>query len=120
MARQLALALALLFSGSTLAMGEVADKQPTPEIFWVYALVVACLSWGVGMLRWWLPLVVAALAALTSFGILVELNDPTLGPAILKELGPGYVAQAYLYSSAAVMVPLVVTVWRRLVTRRVG
>lgn len=98
-------------------MGEVADKQSAPEIFWVYAVVVACLSWGAGMLRWWLPLVVAAFASLASFGILVELNDPALGPAIRNELGPGYVAQAYLWTSGAVMVPLVITAWRRLAMR---
>jgi hypothetical protein len=117
MAGKFALVLVLLFSGSTLAMSEVADKQPSPEIFWVYALVVACLSWGAAMLRWWLPLVVAAFAALASYGILVELNDPTLSPAIWKELGPGYVAQSYLCGSGAVMVPVIVAAWRRLAMR---
>jgi hypothetical protein len=82
---------------------EVSDKEPTMTLIWCFAAFVSML--GLLLCRWRRRAALLALpvAAFWAFGITSEVRDPYVGPAILDELGRGYVTQAYL----AALVPFV-------------
>jgi len=93
-------------------LAEVADKEPTIIAIWCIA-VFLCVG-GFLLCRWRRAagVIVLPLAAVWAWGLFSEIRDPYVGPAILNELGRGYVAQAYL----AALIPFVVVAigfWRR-------
>jgi hypothetical protein len=79
-----------------LILAEVSDKEFTATTVILASLVVSSFGYGVVRARkWLLPLAVIP-AALWAFLVVPELDDHFVGPAILQELGYGYVALSYL------------------------
>jgi hypothetical protein len=76
-------------------LAEVADKEPTITEIWCLAAVCCLVS--VVMCRWRraASLVALSVATLWAWIMISELRDPFVGPAILRELGRGYISQAY-------------------------
>jgi hypothetical protein len=84
--------LALLLAAP--AWAEVMDKEPTTREVWTAALAITPLALVVGRIH---PLLGVLLlwVPYNPLGILSEIWDPHVGPAILREAGVGYIAQAY-------------------------
>src|SRR6185503_13187780 len=84
-------------------LAEVGDKVPTIGAIWLgTALIsIACLFASAWRRR--TAFIALPLIALWGTIITLEPRDPFVGPAIIHELGRGYVAQAYI----AAVIPLV-------------
>lgn len=84
-------------------LAEVGDKVATLGDIWFFAAVISLACFFVTAWRRRAALVALPLIALGAFIITSEVRDPYIGPAILRELGRGYVTQAYI----AAVVPVV-------------
>jgi UDP-N-acetylmuramyl pentapeptide phosphotransferase/UDP-N-acetylglucosamine-1-phosphate transferase len=84
-------------------LAEVSDKVPTIGGIWIVTAVIsaACLFAS----AWRRRAALAVLPIIALWGVIItsEVRDPYVGPAIVSELGRGYVTQAYV----AAVVPLV-------------
>jgi hypothetical protein len=103
----------------SVAVAEVMDKEPPAAQFWWWALTAGLL----GAANWrFLPKWPAAaigrflfvIGAVYFLSVLSEVLDPFAGPAILREAGPGYPAQAWAAASLFVLLHVLGFVtWRR-------
>ena len=66
---------------------------------WVWAAGTGAVAFLVWRWRWWLGAVFSLMAVFAIFGGYQEINDPFVGPAIIREAGEGYVTQYYLSSA---------------------
>jgi hypothetical protein len=73
---------------------EVMDKEPGLNEIWGSALLAACLAWALGRVH---PLLggLALFPSLPVIAAVSECHDQFVGPAILREAGSGYIAQAH-------------------------
>ena len=95
-------------------LAEVVDKEPTLLIIWFVALVLSAGSFALGRWRRWAALIALGPVVAWAIALLSELRDPWVGPAILDELGRGYVVQSYVASfTPVVFIVLGVLPWRR-------
>jgi hypothetical protein len=83
-------------------LAEVADKEPTVMWLWTVAAIISAVSFALCRWRRWAALVAIPAAVIWIWILLPEINDPLVGPAILEELGRGYVMQTYF----AAFIPL--------------
>lgn len=91
----------------TLLYAEVMDKEPTVAANWLWAVVgggLAILAWR---WRWWVGVIVSTLALVHPYVMYLEVNDPSVGPAIRREAGQGYVTQYYWSAAVAVALHMV-------------
>src|SRR5262245_38560418 len=89
---------------------EVMDKEPSLTQIWTEFAVLVLLGIGLTLLHRRLVLLVLPFIFLFAFGTLDELQDPSVGPAILHEAGRGYVIQCYLAVILALVAPPVAIV----------
>ena len=85
---------------STLA--EVADKEPTVVWLWTVTAIISAVSFALCRWRRWAAIITIPAAVIWISVLLPEIRDRFVGPAILQELGRGYVVQTYF----AAFVPL--------------
>lgn len=85
-------------------LAEVADKEPTLALLWSIAGVLSVL--GYFLCRWCksAAALVVVCAVVWAYGMITELQDSHVSPAIQRELGRGYIAQAYV----AALIPLAI------------
>ena len=86
---------------------EVMDKEPSLLAIWAVCLLLAVGGLLLSKQKYWLPLIPLALALLFAWGHISELNDPSVGPQIIREAGYSYVVQSYVAMAIAVTLPLV-------------
>jgi len=82
-------------SSISLAHAEVSDKIPSIPGMWIWGGI--CLAASVVSLRYlraWLGGVIALAALYISSTGLWVINHATIGPAAIKEQGPGYIISA--------------------------
>ena len=92
---------------SVVLLREIMDKELPLWLLWSLSLVLAIGGFLLGR-RWRLiGWIVALTAVVFAAGIVSELRDPTVGPAIIAEAGRGYVVQAYVLSFASVIAPII-------------
>lgn len=70
------------------------------------------------MVRPRLGLLAALLGAFIAWETHTELSDPYVGPAILRELGEGYVQSGYLSAVVGFLGPVLVVVFAQVRSRR--
>jgi hypothetical protein len=87
-------------------VAEVMDKEPTLATLWATAGVIALAGVAAARLRWWLAALPTLVGAVFAQGVLVELYDPYVGPAILREAGRSYVLGGHAASVVALIVPI--------------
>ena len=77
-------------------LAEVSDKMMSfPQLLlWNVGLIVA--AWGLVRRSRWLVVIPPFVAAIFAVGMLEELRDPHIGPAMMHELGYPYVALSVL------------------------
>jgi hypothetical protein len=88
--------LPLLLLVPEMARAEVMDKEPSLLAVWGWAVISAALLFAVVKFRPWLLLGVAPLPALFFYGLLSEVIDPFVGPAMLREAGNLYIVSSWL------------------------
>lgn len=77
------------------AYAEVWDKVATVPQIWLFALgggVLGAIAWRINLL---FGALFAPLAAAPTVAVLLEVYDPSVGPAIQSELGSSYSYQAH-------------------------
>jgi hypothetical protein len=94
-------------------LAEVSDKVPTIAGIWLFAAVISLLCLFASAWRRRAALVALPLIALWAFIITSEVRDPYVGPAIVAELGRGYVTQAYIAAIAPVIFVVIGLLRRR-------
>ena len=69
---------------------EVMDKELSVPQIWLFSLVSAVVGFIVCRFRPPLGIVTLAIAGIFLCGVLSEVFDPSIGPSIQREFGPGY------------------------------
>jgi len=95
-------------------LAEVADKEPTLAWLWTVAAVLSVASFALCRWRRWTAIIAIPAAVFWICLLLPEIRDRFVDPAILQELGRGYVTQTYL----AAFVPMLFIVFGLLRKRR--
>ena len=117
MLHRLILGLAALSIASP-ALAEVADKEPSVGGMWAWALTVNVVALLLEMLRPRLGLIVVPFAALSAWTTHMELSDPYVGPAILRELGPSYIKMSYMSIAVELLGPMLLVLLYEIIRRR--
>ncbi|HEY3376945.1 MAG TPA: hypothetical protein VGL77_05560 [Armatimonadota bacterium] len=113
-----------LLLGTIPAFAEVMDKEPTLHMIWMGTIPWIPVVLIVSLIHPWagVAAVVASVFCGGSFGILSEVFDSGVGPAIRQEAGMGYVLQVY-GANASLLVSFAIgsAIWffrRRLISKR--
>lgn len=77
-------------------LAEVSDKIVTLNEMWTETALFSVGAMIVSACHRRAALVTLPVAALWELAVISEIRDPHVGPAILKELGQGYVTQSYV------------------------
>ena len=77
-------------------IAEVGDKVPRLPILFLWTATIVLLAWVLIRKKKWLAVVPVGLGVIFAIGATAEARDPFVGPAIIRELGHGYIALAYL------------------------
>jgi hypothetical protein len=94
-------------------LAEVADKEFSVGTLWLIAAVLAAVSFVLCRWRRWAAFVVIPFAAIWLWLLLSEIHDRFVGPAILQELGRGYVVQTYVSAVLPLLFIALGLVWKR-------
>jgi len=94
-------------------LAEVADKEPTLACLWTVAAILSLASFALCRWRRLATIVATPAAVIWIWMLLPENHDLFVGPAILQELGRGYVIQTYLAAFAPLLFLVLGLVWKR-------
>jgi hypothetical protein len=105
----------LLVMNESVILFEVMDKEPSLVQVWVVCLALGVGGFFLAKYRYWLLSIVLAIALVLAWSQLSELRDPSVGPAIIREVGYSYVVQSYVAIAIALMLPPIgdVVKWKR-------
>jgi len=101
----------LVFASSVHA--EVMDKEPSLGCIFLWGLIGSLVTTLSIRYKPWLILLSLPLPALYFFGLILEIQDSHIGPAILNEAGGEYIYSAYFLSTLLVFSPFIGIVWRK-------
>ena len=74
-------------------LAEVADKEPSLTLIWGVAAFFCAAGFFAFRCTQVTALLVLIFSTLWAFGLISELRHPDIGPAILRDLGRGYIVQ---------------------------
>jgi hypothetical protein len=94
-------------------LAEVADKELSVPTLWLVVAVLAAASFLLCRWRRWAALIAFPLVAIWLWLLLSEIHDRFVGPAIVRELGRGHVAQTYLAAFLPLVFLALGLAWRR-------
>ncbi len=103
----------LLLVSTCSVHAEVMDKEPSlgSVVLWgIIGSLVVILS---VRFKPWLLLLSLPIPALYFLGLILEIKDPYVGPAILNEAGAIYIYSAYLLSALLIFSPFIGMIWRK-------
>lgn len=94
------------------ALLEVSDKEPTsiPAI-WATALVLGALGYAAARWHRWAALPFLLLQGVGVWAVTLELRDPFVGPAMLREGGHALPYHLYTATGLAALLPIIGAVW---------
>ena len=102
------------FLMNTLAtLFEVMDKEPSLFDVWLLFLALGVGGFILSQYRYWLLFIALPLSLFFAWAHLGELNDPSVGPNIIREAGQSYVTQSYIAMIIAVILPCLGIIRRR-------
>ena len=87
------------------ALFEVMDKEPSLLQVWTLFLTLGIGGFLLCRYRSGLMIIVLPAVILFAAGHFMELNDPSVGTAIVLEAGQSYVTQSYIAMALAVALP---------------
>ena len=104
----------MLLAINALLLFEVMDKEPTLVAIWISSIVLGIGGLILCKYKWWMATIVIAIAVVLALDLLLELHDPFVGPAIIREAGSTYVLQSYIASTISIFLPLLglILKWR--------
>ena len=73
-------------------LAEVSDKMMSFPTLVVWNIAFVLVTWALVKKSRWLALIPFPLATLFALGAIEEWRDPYIGPAVIGELGYGYLA----------------------------
>ena len=84
-------------------------------VLWAVSLALGVGGLLLSRYKYWLALVVVAIALFLAWAQVSELHDPSVGPNIVREVGYSYLVQSYVASAIAIVLPSVGAFmrWRR-------
>ena len=88
-------------------------KEPTLLAIWGAAIALGLIGYWAARFRRWLVLPVLAVFAFLAWSRLGPLADPVAGPAIIREVGRGYLIQACAALALAVVLAMLGLVPKR-------
>lgn len=88
-----------------LFMFEVMDKEPTLLRVWLFSLFIGVGGFLLGRKHPISLFVILPFAFVSAWAHLLEIQDPFVGSAIVREAGYGYVMQSYAAISIAAVLP---------------
>jgi uncharacterized membrane protein len=103
----------LLLVSSSSVYAEVMDKEPALISIVLCGIIGSLLAILSTRFKPWLLLLAFPFPALYFYGLILEINDPYVGPAILNEAGSIYIYSAYLLSVLLVFSPFIGMIWRK-------
>ena len=103
---------------ATPAIAEVGDKVPSIPLLWGSALAMTVVAFALTRIRPWWGLIVLPLGLLQAVAWHREIWSPDVGPAIVRELGSGYIVTSYLAFALGFMGPVMAVLWARRAERR--
>ena len=92
---------------------EVMDKEPSLIQVWTLFLTLGIGGFLLCRYRSGLMTIVLPAVILFAAGHFMEMHDPFVGPAIVREAGQGYVTQSYIAMALAVALPFLGIVTRK-------
>jgi hypothetical protein len=94
---------------------EVMDKESSLLVVWTSSLLLGIGGLLLSRYKWWMVIIVIALALVLALAQIEELRDPSVGPAIVREAGYGYVLQSYVAAAISILLPSIglIMKWRR-------
>ena len=81
----------------------VMDNEPTLLTIWGAAIVLGLVGYWATRFRRWLILPALAIIAFVAWSQLGKLADPVAGPALIQQVGSGYLIQACAAVALAVI-----------------
>jgi hypothetical protein len=78
------------------AYAEVMDKEPSVPMIWVAAIVCSVLGFIAARFKPGLVVVTGTISALYLGSVIAEINDQTIGKAIIEAAGNSYPIHAYV------------------------
>jgi len=103
----------LLLVSSSSVYAEVMDKEPALISIVLCGIIGSLLAILSTRFKPWLLLLAFPFPALYFYGLILEINDPYVGPAILNEAGSIYIYSAYFLSVLLVFSPFIGMIWRK-------
>jgi hypothetical protein len=103
----------LLLVASSSVYAEVMDKEPTLGSMILWGSIGSLVAIFSARFKPWLLLLALPFPVLYFYGLILEINDPYVGPAILNEAGPIYIYSAYLLSALLVFSPFIGMIWSK-------
>lgn len=103
----------LLLVSSSLVHAEVMDKEPTQGSMILWGIIGSLAIIFSARFKPWLLTLALPLPVLYFYGLILEINDPYVGPAILNEAGTACINCAYLLSALLAFSPFIGIIWRR-------
>lgn len=97
---------------NAIAFFEVMDKEPSLLTIWIATLLLGIGGLFLSRIRWWLGLIVVAVAFVFALALLQELQDPNVHHAIVRAAGNSYILQSYVALVIAVLLPSIGLVLR--------
>lgn len=88
-----------------LLLFEVMDKEPSLSFIWGYFLIVGIGGFFLIRKHPSFLLLILPLVLFIAVGMIEEINDPYVGPAIIQEAGKGYVTQSYFAITIGTVIP---------------
>src|SRR5207253_11006302 len=85
--------------------------EPTLTTTWMWGLAGGSAGYLAWQFRWWLGLAAGLIATVFFLNLYSEVHDPSVGPAILREAGSGYIRSSYCVA-AVFFVLQAIGVWR--------
>lgn len=85
---------------------EVMDKEPSLAVIWGFNLFFGVVGFFLARINPSFLAIILPIVFLSSWLHWSEINDPSVGPAIVREAGYIYVVQSYLAMAAGILLPL--------------
>jgi hypothetical protein len=100
---------------NALVLFEVMDKEPSLVAIWIISLLLGIGGLLLSRYKWWMATTVIAIALVFALAQILELRDPFVGPAIVREAGYSYIVQSYLAVAISIVLPSLglIMKWRR-------
>ncbi len=91
---------------NVLFLFEVMDKEMPLEFIWLFFPIAGIVGFFLARKHIAFLIVILTIVMIFASLLLMEINDPFVGPAIVREAGYGYVVQSYAAIFIGTILPI--------------